>query len=323
MDATPGETSQAVVKERKRHSLLVDLFIRIVKEKPLGLVGGVIVLVLFFVGIFADFLAPYGFNELDMAARLEGPSPNHILGCDNVGRDIFSRIIYGARLSMVVGLGATTIATIGSLLLGTISGYLGGKVDLAIQRVNDAVQAIPTLILLLTIIAVIGPGLLQVVLALGGHAALTSRRERSYVIAIKENIYFEAARAIGVPTTRILMKHVVPNIFPMVIIAFSISLGRMIMAEATMSFLGFGIPPPMPSWGGMLSGSGRRYMIIAPGLAVWPGLTLAIVIWGINMLGDAVRDILDPRLRGGLGRYGGVTKKLIKAKAKAAGLTKQ
>lgn len=305
--------AQVAVKEKKRHALLVDVFIRLVKTKPLGVVGGVIVLLLFFVGIFADVLAPYGYNEIDMAVRLGAPSPDHLLGVDNVGRDLLSRIIYGARISMIVSLAASGISTVGHLVLGTISGYVGGKTDLAIQRLNDAVQAIPTLLFLLSVMAIVGPGLWQVVFVLGLHSALISRSTRSYVIAIKGNMYFESARAIGASTSRIIMKHVVPNILPMVIIQFSLSMGRMILTEATLSFLGFGIPPPFPSWGGMLSGAGRRYMLLAPGLMFWPGMALAIVVWGINMLGDALRDLLDPRLRGGIGRYGGMTQeKLIK-----------
>jgi peptide/nickel transport system permease protein len=191
-------------------------------------------------------------------------------------------------------------------LIGIPSGFFGGKFDTVMQRFVDSFQCFPPLVLYLTIMAVLGPGLFQVIMVLGVSDGIRgSRVTRSAVIGIKQNVYFEAAKAIGVPTGRTLMKHVLPNIMAVVIIGFTAILGRMILAEATLSFLGFGIPPPTPSWGGMLSGTGRQYMLQAPWMCLWPGLALAVVVYGINMLGDAVRDILDPRLRGGLGRYGG------------------
>jgi len=309
MDVTVTEIDQ----ERKRHSLLVDVVIRLVKEKPLGTVGGVIVLVLFLVGIFADFLAPYGYNEIQLAARLAPPSGQYLLGADNLGRDLMSRIIFGARISMYVGLGSSVVATIGGVLIGIISGWFGGKTDMIIQRLVDAVMCFPPLFFLLTVMAILGPGLIQVIMVLG---VLTwfgnSRVVRSAVIAIKMNVYLEAAKAIGASPIRILARHILPNITAPIIIMFTVGMGGFILAESTLSFLGFGIPPPVPSWGGMLSESGRRYMLLAPWMALWPGLALAIVVYGVNMLGDALRDLLDPRLRGGLGRYGNV--KVKKAK---------
>ncbi|MFC2057161.1 ABC transporter permease, partial [Chloroflexota bacterium] len=254
---------------------------------------------------------PYGFNEIFLADRLSPPSAAHLMGTDDLGRDLLSRCINGARISMIVSLSVTIMAAVGSLALGITSGYMGGKVDLFIQRINDAVQVIPTLLVILTIMAIVGPGLLQVIFVLGGHAALTSRTERSYVMAIKENVYFEAAKAIGASTSRIMLRHVMPNIFPLVIVKYSLSMGRVIIQEAMLSFLGFGIPPPFPSWGGMLSGTGRRYMLEAPWMLFWPGVCLFLVIYGINVFGDGLRDLLDPRLRGGLGRYGGMTRKKI------------
>jgi peptide/nickel transport system permease protein len=300
-------TSPITVSEiRKTRSIWVDLVIRLVKEKPLGTVGAIIVLIMALTGIFANILAPYGFNEIILADRLDPPSAVHILGCDNLGRDLLSRIIYGARISMLVGFGGSAICTLFNLLIGIPSGFFGGKFDTVMQRFVDSFQCFPPLVLYLTIMAVLGPGLFQVIMVLGVSDGIRgSRVTRSAVIGIKQNVYFEAAKAIGVPTGRTLMKHVLPNIMAVVIIGFTAILGRMILAEATLSFLGFGIPPPTPSWGGMLSGTGRQYMLQAPWMCLWPGLALAVVVYGINMLGDAVRDILDPRLRGGLGRYGG------------------
>jgi peptide/nickel transport system permease protein len=312
-------TLTEAVPEKKRHFLLLDLVIRLVKEKPLGTVGAVIVLVMFIVGISADLIAPYGFNDIHLKDSLTGPSAQYILGTDNLGRDMLSRIIYGARISMVVGLAGAALRVGVSALIGGISGFLGGKVDLVIQRFVDAFMCFPPLVVVLTVMAILKPGLGTVIMVLGIQGGIMgSRVIRSAVIAIKENVYLEAAKAIGCPTWRILLRHILPNIMPVMIISFTVSMGAMILMEASLSFLGFGIPPPEPSWGGMLSGSGRQYMLLAPWMALWPGAALSIVVFGINMMGDAVRDILDPRLRGGLGRYGGTKKKEIaKASAKS------
>jgi peptide/nickel transport system permease protein len=304
------ETSPAE-KEKKKHSLLVDLFIRLVKEKPLGTVGGVIVLILFLTGILADVIAPYPYAETHAKDALEPPSAQYILGTDGIGRDLFSRIIYGARVSMVVGLAGASLSAVIAAILGGVSGFFGGKFDMVVQRFVDAFMCFPPLFFLLAIMAVLGQGLTQVILVLGIQGGIRqSRVVRSAVIGIKENVYFDAATAIGAPAWRILIYHVLPNIAAPIIIIFTLSMGQMILTEATLSFLGFGIPPPMPSWGGMLSGEGRTYMYFAPWMAIWPGLALSIAVYGINMLGDAVRDILDPRLRGGLGRYGRTKKKI-------------
>jgi len=305
-----ADSSSGRVAERKRHSGLANFFVRLVKEKPLGTVGLVITLLLLFTGIFADFLAPYGMNDTCIADKLLTPSARYWLGTDNLGRDLLSRVIYGARISVIVGLSATTISTFFFVTIGTVSGYIGGKLDLIVQRFVDATLCIPALILLIVLISIIGPGLFNVILVMGMRKGIAhSRIIRSAVIGIKENVYVEAARAIGCPTSRILIRHILPNIMAPIIILFSIQVPQMILAEASLSFLGFGIPPPAPSWGGMLSGRGRDYMFVAPWMAIWPGLALATVVYSVNMFGDAVRDLLDPRLRGGVGRYGARVKK--------------
>ncbi len=309
---------------RKRRNPVTDFFIRLIKEKPLGLVGLIIVITLLLAGIFSEWLAPYGYNQIILADRLDGPSFTHLLGCDNLGRDLLSRIIFGARISMIVALAGSAISSSVSFLVGAISGFLGGKYDMVVQRFVDAWMCFPPLVLYLIVMSILGPGLLQVIIVLGVSMGLGggSRVTRSAVIMIKEDVYFEAARAIGVPTWTILMRHVLPNILPIMIIGFSTGLGGFILAEASLSFLGFGIPPPVPSWGGMLSGTGRQYMLQAPWMALWPGLALAIVVYGVNMLGDAVRDLFDPRLRGGLGRFGGMSQekleKLVEKKQQEA-----
>ncbi len=276
-----------------------------IKEKPLGTVGAIITLLLLFTGLFANYLAPYGFNDSFSLHALEGPSTQFVLGTDNLGRDLLSRIIFGARISVIVGLTSALISTIISTLLGILSAYISGTFDLIIQRFVDAVLCIPTLLLLMVVISIIGAGLWQVIICLGvANGIGGARMIRSLVIGIKENMYVHSAVALGAPTRRILTQHILPNILAPIIILFSLTVPSMILSEAGLSFLGYGIPPPTPSWGGMLSGSARRYMFQNPYMALWPGLALSIIVYGVNMFGDALRDLLDPRLRGGAGRYG-------------------
>ena len=305
-----ADSSSERVVERKRHSFLVDFLIRLVKEKPLGTVGAIITLILLLTGIFANFIAPYGMNEAWAGDYLVAPSPGFWFGTDRLGRDILSRVIYGARVSVIVGLSASIIATILNLIIGTLSGYIGGKFDLIVQRFVDTWLCIPGLVLLIVMSAVLGPGMLTVILVLGVSWGISSSRViRGAVIGIKENVYVAAAQAIGCSTTRILLRHILPNIMAPTIIVFTIRVPAVILTEASLSFLGFGIPPPFPSWGAMLSGEGRSRMFQAPWIALFPGLALATVVYGVNIFGDAVRDLLDPRLRGGVGRYGVRAKK--------------
>ena len=262
-------------------------------------------MILIFVAIFADVLAPYPYWEMHLVDRLQGSSARYLLGTDQLGRDLLSRLIVGARLSLVVGLSATTVNVVVAVLIGGTSGFLGGKLDLVVQRFVDAWMAFPGLLLLLTIMSIAGRGLLQIILVLGIAGGIGgSRVVRAAVIAIKENDYFLAARAVGTPTSQIFLRHVLPNIVAPIIIIFSINIGGVILSEASLSFLGFGLPIGVPSWGVMLSQEGRQFMEMAPRLAVWPGLCLTIVVYSLNMFGDAVRDLLDPRLRGGEGSYG-------------------
>jgi peptide/nickel transport system permease protein len=289
----------------KRRSRLADFFNRLVREKPLGTISGIIILILILVSIFADALAPYPYSEVHMLDRMQGPSAQYLLGTDQLGRDFLSRLIYGARISLLVGLSATTLNVVVAVLIGGISGFLGGKLDLAVQRFVDAWMAFPGLLLLLTVMSIVGQGLLQIILILGIAGGIGgSRVVRGAVIGIKESDYFLAARAVGTPTTQILLRHVLPNIMAPLIIIFSINIGGVIITEASLSFLGFGLPASVPSWGGLLSREGRNFMEIAPWLAIWPGVFLTIVVYSLNMFGDAMRDLLDPRLRGGQGRYG-------------------
>jgi peptide/nickel transport system permease protein len=296
--------------ERKRRSGLVDLFIRLVKEKPLGTVGLVITLLLLLTGIFANFIAPHGLNVSNMQNILAPPSIHFWLGTDNLGRDLLSRVIFGARISVIVGLAATSLGTVISTFIGVVSGYFGGTFDLIVQRFVDAVICIPMLMIIMIIMSMVGPGMLQLIIVLGIYGGInTSRVIRSAVIGIKENVYLQAAEAIGCSNTRILTRHILPNIMAPLIVGFTTYLPGVILAEASLSFLGYGIPPPSPSWGGMLSATGLEYMYLSPWMVIWPGLALTITVYGVNIFGDALRDILDPRLRGGIGRYGVKVKK--------------
>ena len=300
--------------ERKRRSRLMEFIRRFVREQPLGTVGGIIVLVLLFCGIFADMLAPYGMNEIHLLDRYAPPSLKYPLGADQLGREILSRIIHGARISVIIGLSATSINLVVALLIGATTGFFGGKFDMVVQRFVDAWMAFPGLLILITVMSLVGQGQLQIILVLGIVGGISgSRIARSAVIGIKENVYFLAARAVGVPMHQILFRHVLPNIMAPMIVIFTVTIGDVIIAEASLSFLGLGLPPDVASWGGMLSWEGRRYMERVPALALWPGFSLFIVVWGTNMFGDALRDLLDPSLRGGGGRYGAAkTKKALK-----------
>jgi len=300
-----AESSSGRVAERKRHSWLVAFLIRLVKEKPLGTVGLVITLILLLTGIFADLIAPYGMNETWLVDPLTPPSAKFWFGTDSVGRDVFSRVVLGARISVIVGLTGSALSTIVSTIIGVASGYIGGKFDLIMQRFVDTMMCIPTLILLMVFSSIVGAGLWSIIIILGLIYGIPgSRILRGAVIGVKENVYVAAAVAIGASPPRVITRHILPNVMPIIILLFTVRVPAMVMTEASLSFLGFGIPPPIPSWGGMLSGIGRSYMFQAPWMALWPGVALATVVYGINMFGDAVRALLDPKLRGGVGRYG-------------------
>ncbi|MDE0008091.1 MAG: ABC transporter permease [Gammaproteobacteria bacterium] len=272
---------------------------RLVREKPLGAAGGAIFLVFLFCGIFADFLAPYGMNETNLEVRLEAPSLAHPLGTDHLGRDVLSRILIGAKLSMIVSFLAAGIGTLVSLVIGVLSGYLGGKTDMILQRGVDAWMTFPDLVLLIVIISVVGPGIPQIVIVLGLlYGIAGSRIVRGAVVTVKESMYTHAAQSIGARTLHILARHIVPNVMPVLIVLFTTRIGAVILTEAGLSFLGLGVPPPEPTWGAMLSGTGRTYMYLGPWLALAPGLCLTIVVYAINVYGDALRDLLDPRMRG-------------------------
>lgn len=283
----------------RRASAAIKFVGRLFREKPLGAAGAVIFIVFLFCGLFADFIAPYGYNQISPINRLKPPSWQFPFGTDNLGRDVLSRCLYGAQLSVIIGFCAAGLATIISILIGVISGYLGGKFDMIVQRMVDAWMSFPDLIVLIVVVSVVGPGLMPIIVVLGLLLGIGgSRIIRGATISVRENMYINAAQSMGASTSRILIRHVLPNVMAPVIILFTTRVGFVILAESGLSFLGLGVPPPAPTWGGMLSGSGRTFMLQGPWLALAPGICLTLVVYGTNVFGDALRDLLDPRMRG-------------------------
>lgn len=291
---------------RGRHNAVVRVLVALWsfgRNKPLGAIGGVIVVAMLLMTVFAERVAPYEYDQTIRGARMQPPNLTHWLGTDNLSRDIWSRIVYGARISITVGFATIALGTLIAAVIGVSSGYFGGAYDIAVQRFVDAWMSFPFFVIALSVMAVLGPGLLNVILSIAVVVGATSSRViRGATISVAANTYVEAARAMGAGHTRIILRYIFPNIAATIIILATIGLGGVILAESALSFLGFGVPPPYPSWGAMLSGSGRTYMYRAPWMAIWPGLAISLAVFGFNMLGDALRDVLDPRLRGTTGR---------------------
>jgi peptide/nickel transport system permease protein len=265
---------------------------------PLGAVGAVIMLVFVIVAIFADFFTSYDPTATNSAAALAAPGSAHLLGTDYMGRDIYARIVYGARISLAVGLGSTALGCALGVVLGLASGYLGGWVDLVIQRIVDVLQAIPLLVLALVMAASLGPALDNTIVAIAlPLVPYAARVIRSNTLALREQPFVEAARAVGMSELRIAVRHVLPNTLAPLIVIATAQLGAAILTEASLSFLGLGVPEPHPSWGRMLSESIAEYVRVAPWLVIFPGIAISLAVFGTNLLGDALRDILDPRLR--------------------------
>jgi peptide/nickel transport system permease protein len=278
---------------------------RFAKRKPLGAFGGLILIALCLISIFGDTLAPHDPARI-VGPTLQGPSADFPFGTDWLGRDMLSRTIVGARTSFFTSSIVVLVAAAGGLVLGAMSAYFGGNVDLVMQRVIDAVQAIPLMVLALSAVAVFGPGVwhhipLTVVTAMTlVFIPLNVRVVRASALSVLSQPYMEASRALGAGHVRRISRHMFPNLLAPVVVLASIQLGAAVLVEAGLAFLGAGVPPPAPTWGGMLSGEARTYMQQYPHLAIFPGLALSVFVIGINFLGDALRDVLDPRLRGGM-----------------------
>jgi peptide/nickel transport system permease protein len=255
-------------------------------------------LVFVFAAVFAPWLTGYDPIGTNPRVALSPPSHAHMFGADAMGRDIYARIVYGARISLAVGLGSTFLGSVFGVALGLASGYIGGWVDLVIQRIVDVLQAVPLLVLALVMAASLGPALDNTIVAIAiPLIPYTARVIRSNTLALREQPFVEAARAVGMSEFRIAVRHVLPNTVAPLIVIMTAQLGAAILTEASLSFLGLGVPEPHPSWGRMLSESAAEYVRVAPWLVIFPGLAISLAVFGTNLFGDALRDILDPRLR--------------------------
>jgi peptide/nickel transport system permease protein len=270
-----------------------------VRQNPLGAVAALFLVGLVLVAITAPAIAPYPYDQTNVTRRLQGPSAAHLLGTDSLGRDVLSRIIYGARISVGLSSGAVALAALVAVTVGLLCGYRGGWFDALTQRAVDTLMSFPGIILVISLTAFLGRGIPQLMVAiaislLGGAIRIS----RSATIQARAQAYVEAAVSTGASTPRILLRHILPNISAPLMVISTVQLGFAILIEATASFLGYGVRPPYPSWGSMLSGDARSYMQLQPLLSVWPGIAIFLTVYSLNMLGDTLRDVLDPRLRG-------------------------
>lgn len=314
MAAQTGEIEFAsITKAPKSRGVWTDALIRIIREKPMGLFGGILVLMFVVMAVATPLVATHDPNELGpFEDRLADPSTSYVFGTDNLSRDIYSRVVYGARVSMTISLVAVTAATFISLTLGILSGFLGGWVDTAIQRLVDGFIAFPGLVLILAVVAVFrdaeapflptdGLFRTEIVLLMVTIGMLlgvgNSRVIRGSTLVVSNETYVEAARSIGASNTRIMFSYILPNVMAPMITLATLGLGTAILVEASLSFLGLGVPPDVATWGGMLNREARAFMTESPWIAIFPGLALSLAVFGFNMLGDALRDVLDPRLR--------------------------
>lgn len=272
--------------------------LRFARRKPLGAVGGLCIIIMVAAAVLADVVAPFDPIAANPPLRLRPPGVDHWFGTDELGRDVFSRVVHGSRTSLYVGLATVLLSVTVGALLGTLSGFLRGAVDLVIQRAVDVIMPIPLIVLAMTLVTMLGPSRENVILALAIVLVPTNARViRSATLSVAATTYIDACRALGCSTPYTILFHVLPNVAAPIVVLGSIQLGSAVVAEASLSFLGVGTPPPTPTWGGMLSGSGRRFMETAPWLLVFPAAAISLAVLGFNLLGDALRDVWDPRLR--------------------------
>ena len=289
-------TQQSNTTKRGRFRNLQDMWIRMRRNK-LAMVGLFILIVLVLVAIFADQIAPYGFAEQDLASQFQPPSAEHWFGTDDLGRDIFSRVVYGSRISLKVGFISVGIALVIGTLIGAVTGYYGGRIDIALMRFIDVLQSIPDILLAIAILAALGPGLANLMIAVGiaaipGYARIV----HSSVLSIRDMEFVEAAKANGSSDFRIILKHIIPNCMAPIIVQATLGVAYAIINAAGLSFIGLGLEPPTPEWGAMLSG-GRDYIRDHWYMTIFPGLAIVTTIFALNVLGDGLRDALDPKLK--------------------------
>lgn len=268
------------------------------RRYPLGAIGAAIMALFVFAAIFAPLITVYDPLSTNAALSLARPSAAHWLGCDFMGRDVYSRIVFGARISLAVGIGSTVLGGGIGIMIGLLSGYFGGWIDLAAQRLIDILQSLPLLVMALLMAAALGPSLRNTIIAISiPLIPYSARVVRANTLSLRELPFVESAKAIGMSEVRIAMRHVLPNTLAPLIVLATAQLGSTILTEASLSFLGLGVPEPHPSWGRMLSESAAEYVRTAPWLVLFPGIAISAVVFGTNLLGDAIRDILDPRQR--------------------------
>ena len=294
-----GRTVAAAVTRQVPSGRLWKAASDFVTHKPLGAAGLFIILTMIVMASAGPWITFYDPIEWNLQDKLVGPSLDHWLGTDQMGRDLWTRMMMGARVSLLVGFASVAFGSGLGGILGVVSGWYGGKVDQITQRLMDSLMSVPTLILALAVTAALGQSLFNIIIAIGlVQIPRANRVVRSQVMAVKESQFVEAARAIGAGDVRIMVSHITPQCVAPFLIITTGALGIAILTEATLSFLGLGVPPPEPSWGGMLSGPARDYFVQAPWMAIWPGLGLSLAVYGFNLFGDGLRDVLDPRLRG-------------------------
>jgi peptide/nickel transport system permease protein len=262
-----------------------------------AVIGFVVAALLLFMAVFAPLIAPYPPAKQDLAHTRQAPSVQHIMGTDELGRDVFSRIVWGSRFSLSIGVLAVLIGTAVGMLFGAIAGYFGGVVDDIVMRLMDVLQSIPGILLVITISVVLGPGLFNTLLALSvGGIPMSCRLTRAAVLGVRHQEYLEAATSINASTTRIILRHVLPNSFAPVLVSSTMSIGNVIMMAAMLSFIGLGVQPPTPEWGSMISG-GRSLIRTCPWMVTFPGIFIMLTVLALNMFGDGLRDALDPKLK--------------------------
>ncbi|MBI4307368.1 MAG: ABC transporter permease [Chloroflexi bacterium] len=296
-----AEGQAAALSSHGKSSLAIVLrtVLRFARRKPLGFTGAVIAVLFLLMAAFASFLAPYDPFAQDAMARISPPSTAHLFGTDKFGRDLLSRVIYGARIALYVTTLSMVLASVVGTIVGLTSGYFGGTLDAVLQRLVDALMAFPTLVLAMAIMAVLGPSLTNVALAVAiTQMPRTARIMRSTTLSLNGTVFIDAARAVGAGHTRILLRHILPNTWAPLIVISTVGAAWAVVVEASLSFLGIGAPPPNPSWGLMLSGEGVSFIEAAPWIGIFPGIAISVVVFALNLLGDALRDVLDPRLRG-------------------------
>lgn len=270
---------------------------KLVREHPLGLFGLILIIVVSITSALASVIAPYGALQIG-GDPLAAPNADYWFGTDNLGRDVFSRVLYGGRVSLLVGAASVALGGVVGTAIGLVSAYRGGWFDLSVQRIVDAVMAFPSLVLALAIVAALGTGSGNVAIAIGAAIVpIVSRIARGAVLSVMQEVYIESARAVGGSDLYIMRRHILPNIVAPILIIVTASFGTAIISEAALSFVGLGTPAPHPSWGNMMSGPARTFMSNAPWMALFPGLALSMLVFGVNLLGDSIRDLFDPRQR--------------------------